>query len=133
MIAEIKRSWVVYLGYTVLVLLYTNRALFLGHERPLAMWLVVAAIEIYLLIGFAHVLINRSYIRIEEEKITIFRDYFKKTLISREALHAIELSENPFSRDYFVLKDGRKIPFGYYQMPKNQFEKLKATLNVPVI
>jgi len=128
----IRRSWVVYITYLALIALDLNRILtFLDGRSPILLIVLIFSF-VLLNVTFVRLVIMVYYILIDDHQVTIVKDFFKTESFTRDLLASINLNENPFGHDHFVLKDGSKVAFNYDYLKRANFKKLQQVLNVPV-
>lgn len=57
------------------------------------------------------IVIRSNYIEAKNGRVTIYREFFTKDSFLIDEIEKVELSASPFSKSFFVLKNGTKISF----------------------
>lgn len=66
-----------------------------------------------------------KYLQIDGKSIILRRSLFKIVELNIDQVEAINIEFSPFSSSYFSLKDGDKIKFDAWSIPKKEMDKLK--------
>ncbi|UII30427.1 hypothetical protein LVD17_19225 [Fulvivirga ulvae] len=119
---QLKRS----LPNIILLVVFTCLLIYQAMDRSGFIYYFYFGFISLLMANLANFLLNRNYIEVTENTVTIYRDLFIKTRLELSNIEQITLSYTPFTRSYFKLRNGTKIKFTASNIDNGEIEKLKA-------
>lgn len=113
------------LSVIILLIMFIALLVYQALGRSGGVYYFYLAFISLLIINVSNLLINRNYIEIKENTVTIYRDLFLKTKLKLSDIDQVSLSYSPFAKSYFKLINGGKVRFSASNIDKDDLEKLK--------
>lgn len=126
---KVRRSWLAYLNYGLLVLLSLSQ-LFLTHTIWTYAWMLIGLCSAIILI---RIVLKPYYFEVIGTHLLIHRDFFYKDLIAINDIDKIKLEESPFSKSYIRMKSPKmEVRFQYFIVNNTDFKRLQESLQLRV-